>query len=376
MLQIFSDARTLLIFLVTFTLIIAVHEFGHYLTARLLGMRVLEFAFGFPPRLFAWRHAGIDYSLNAIPFGGFVRILGQDDFAIRQEGEGEPGSFTSKPWWSQAVVLVAGVTMNIVLALVVLTAAFSMGTTAPTGEVRIVEVKAGSPAQAAGVIPGDVIRTIDRQTFRSSREIVRYTYDRAHVSPTTREPRQPIRAPEPMVLALDRNQRPLEPITITPRQEIPEGEGPLGIVLEDVTAPVAVPLPQAFGQAWALTGEVIQQIAALPGQLMAGTGADPGAPPQIGGPIEIFRVTGQVSQYGLPALLQLVGVLSVNLAVLNIIPFPALDGGRLLFVLIGGIFRKRLSPQVEAAIHAAGFILLLGLLVLVSIADIRRVIGG
>ena len=90
----------------TFTVIIAVHQFGHYFTARLLGMKVLEFAFGFPPRIAAITHAGIAYSLNAIPFGGFVRILGQDDFAIHQEGEGEPGSFTSKPWWAQAIVLV------------------------------------------------------------------------------------------------------------------------------------------------------------------------------------------------------------------------------------------------------------------------------
>src|SRR2546421_5808132 len=97
------------LFLVMFTLIIAVHEFGHYLTARLLGMRVLEFAFGFPPRAFGIRHAGIDYTVNWIPFGGFVRILGQDDFSIRQEGTGDPDSFTTKPWWAQAIVLVAGV---------------------------------------------------------------------------------------------------------------------------------------------------------------------------------------------------------------------------------------------------------------------------
>ena len=97
MFDIFGDIRTLVVFLLTFTVIIAVHEFGHYLTARLLGMRVLEFAFGFPPRVFAWRHAGIDYSLNAIPFGGFVRILGQDDFAIRQQGEGEPHGSPSPP---------------------------------------------------------------------------------------------------------------------------------------------------------------------------------------------------------------------------------------------------------------------------------------
>ncbi|MEK7284975.1 MAG: M50 family metallopeptidase [Chloroflexota bacterium] len=359
MLQIFTDLRTLVLFLVTFTVIIAVHEFGHYITARLLGMKVLEFAFGFPPRLVAFVHGGIAYSLNAIPFGGFVRILGQDDFAIRQEGEGEPGSFTSKPWWAQAIVLVAGVTMNLILALAVLTAAFSLGTTAPTGVVRIVEVKVGSPAEAAGLVTGDVVRAVDGKDIKAAHELVRYT--RSHVE-------------KEIVLEVERNGRPIPDVRATPRAEPPTGEGPLGIVLEDVTAPVAVGPTQAFGQAWALTVDVVTQIVELPAQLLAP--AQQGGPPQIGGPIEIFRVTGQVAQFGVPSFLKLIGVLSVNLAVINIIPFPGLDGGRLLFVLIGGIFRRRLSPQVEAAIHAVGFVLLLGLLVVVSIADIRRVIGG
>src|SRR4030088_349939 len=121
---------TLILFCLTFTVIIAVHEFGHYLTARLLGMKELEFAFVFPPGIAAIRHAGIDYSINAIPFGGFVRILGQDDFSVHQAGEGEPGSFTSKPWWAQAIVLPGGVTMENVIPLVVLAKGLCSGTKA------------------------------------------------------------------------------------------------------------------------------------------------------------------------------------------------------------------------------------------------------
>lgn len=354
---------TLALFLVTFTVIIAVHEFGHYLTARLLGMKVLEFAFGFPPRIAAIRHAEIDYSINAIPFGGFVRILGQDDFSIRQAGEGKPGSFTSKPWWSQAIVLAAGVTMNMVLAIVVLTVAFATGTTASTGVVRIDQVAPDSPAEQAGVQVGDIVRAIDGREITRSADLVRYVTSQARLNPD-----------QEVTLDLERNGRPFPPIPVVPRAEPPEGEGPLGIRLEEVQGPVAVPLPEAFQQALSLSGEVIGQIAQLPGQLLAppsSTGA-----PTVGGPIEIFRVTGQVAQFGIPTFLKLVGVLSVNLAVLNIIPFPGLDGGRLFFVLLGGIFRTRLSPQVEAAIHAVGFLLLLLLLVVVSIADIRRVVGG
>ncbi len=357
---VFGDARTLVLFLLTFTVIIAVHEFGHYATARLLGMKVLEFAFGFPPRAWSLMHAGITYSINWIPFGGFVRILGQDDFSIRQEGEGDPGSFTSKPWWAQAVVLAAGVTMNMVLAIVVLTAAFSTGTTAPTGEVRVDQVAADSPASAAGIRVGDIVVSIDGRPVANSRDLVSYVQRHAGTEVT---------------LELKRNGGPIPPIRAVPREEPPAGEGPLGIRLEELQAPVAVPVPQAIGQALALSGDVIRQIGELPGQLIA-SGRGGGAAPAVGGPIEIFRVTGQVSELGLPTFLKLVGVLSVNLAVLNIIPFPGLDGGRLFFVLIGGIFRRRLSPQVEAAIHAVGFVLLLALLVVVSIADIRRVVGG
>ena len=354
---------TLIIFLLTFTVIIAVHEFGHYLTARLLGMKVLEFAFGFPPRVFAIRHADIDYSINAIPFGGFVRILGQDDFAIHQAGEGAPGSFTSKPWWSQAIVLAAGVTMNMVLALFVLTIAFATGTTASTGDVRVREVAPDSPALRAGIQVGDIVRTVDGQKVERSNDLVNYVRAQARLRPD-----------QEVTLELERNGRPLAAVKAVPRAEPPEGQGPIGIGLEDVQGPIAVALPEAFAQAVSLSGQVIGQIAELPGQLLAPRGSTDA--PTVGGPIEIFRITGQVAQFGLPTFLKLVGVLSVNLAVLNIVPFPGLDGGRLFFVLLGGIFRVRLTPQVEAAVHAVGFVLLLLLLVVVSIADIRRVVGG
>jgi regulator of sigma E protease len=357
-----DGARTLVLFLLTFTLIVAVHEFGHYFTARLLGMKVLEFAIGFGPRLFGRKKGEIDYTVRAIPFGGYVRILGQDDFTIHQEGEGDPRAFTTKPWWAQAIVLVAGVTMNLVLALFVLTIAFATGTTAATGDVRVDQVAAGSPAEKAGIQVGDVVRTIDARQITRSADLVAYVRQRAATE-------------SEVTLEIERNGRPIAPIKATPRAEPPDGEGPLGIRLEDVQGPVAVALPQAFGQAVQLSGDVVQQIAQLPGQLIASRGVGSGAP-QVGGPIQIFVVTGQVAQFGIPTFLKLIGVLSVNLAVLNIVPFPGLDGGRLLFVLIAGIFRKRLSPQLEAAVHAVGFVLLLLLLVVVSISDIRRVVGG
>ena len=349
------------LFLVMFTLIIAVHEFGHYVTARLLGMRVLEFAFGFPPRLIAIRRGGIDYSVNAIPFGGFVRILGQDDFSIEQHGAGDPGSFTSKPWWAQAIVLAAGVAMNFVLAIVVLTAAFMIGTEAPTGVVRVEEIAPGSPAEVAGIQPGDLVRTIDGKEITRTTDLQTYVYGHAGKA---------------VAIVLDRSGRSIGPLTVVPRATPPENEGPIGVRLSEVTTPpTALSPPQAFAQAVRLTGDIVTQIAELPAQLLARPTNQPGPPP-VGGPIQIFLVTAAVSQLGAAAFLKLIGVISVNLGVLNIIPFPGLDGGRLFFVLLSAALRRRLSPQVEAAIHAVGFVLLLGLLVVVSVADIRRAAGG
>jgi regulator of sigma E protease len=349
------------LFLLMFTAIIAVHEFGHYFTARLFGMRVLEFAFGFPPRIAAIRRGGIDYSINAIPFGGFVRILGQDDFSIEQRGAGEPGSFTSKPWWAQAIVLAAGVAMNFVLAIVVLTAAFAIGTEAPLGVVRVEEVSSGSPAAAAGIQPGDIVRTIDGKAITRTSELQTYVYGHAG---------------KEVAIVLERGGQTVGPLKIVPRAQPPGEEGPLGVRLAEVTSPpMSLPLPQAFIQAVRLAGDVVVQIADLPAQLFARPAGQPGPPP-VGGPIEILRVTALVSQAGVSAFLKLVGVISINLGVLNIIPFPGLDGGRLFFVLLSAALRRRISPQIEAAIHAVGFVLLLGLLVVVSVADIRRAAGG
>jgi regulator of sigma E protease len=362
-LSIFTNLQTLVLFIATFTLIVAVHEFGHFAAARLLGMKVLEFAFGFPPRLAGIRRGETEYTINWIPFGGFVRILGQDDFSIHQQGTGDPRSFTSKPWWAQAIVLAAGVFMNFMLALLILTVAFATGTTAPTGEVRVFDVRPNSPAAAAGLQVGDIIVDVDGTPIHTARAMVTLTSKAAQKQ-------------QEIVIDVTRNGQPLPPIKALPRADPPAGEGPLGVQLEEVQAAIAVPPTQAFGSAVSLTGEVVGQIVALPGQLIAQRASPSGGAPVVGGPIEIFRVTGQVAQFGIPTFLKLVGVLSVNLGVINIIPFPGLDGGRLFFVLLGALLRRRLSPQVEAAIHAVGFVLLLGLLVIVSISDIRRAIGG
>ena len=255
-LSIFTNLQTLVLFIATFTLIVAVHEFGHFAAARLLGMKVLEFAFGFPPRIAAIRRGETEYTLNWIPFGGFVRILGQDDFSIRQQGTGDPRSFTSKPWWAQAIVLAAGVFMNFVLAIVILTIAFATGTTAPTGDVRVFDVRPNSPAAAAGLKVGDIVVDVDGTPVHTARAMVNITSKAAQKQ-------------QEISIDVTHDGQPIPPIRAVPRAEPPEGEGPLGVQLEEVQAPISVPPAQAFGSAVSLTGDVVGQIAALPGQLVA-----------------------------------------------------------------------------------------------------------
>ncbi|HKC91789.1 MAG TPA: M50 family metallopeptidase [Candidatus Limnocylindria bacterium] len=251
--------------------------------------------------------------------------------------------------------------MNFVLAIVVLTAAFMIGTEAPTDVVRVAEVSPGSPAEVAGIQPGDIVRSIDGRSVTRTTDLRSYIF--AH-------------AGQEVSIVLERDGTTIGPLKVVPRTAPPAEEGPVGVRLEDVpTPPTALPPPQAFVQAVRLTGDVVRQIADLPGQLLSRPANEPGPPP-VGGPIQIFLVTAAVSQLGAAAFLKLIGIISVNLGVLNIIPFPGLDGGRLFFVLLSAAFRRRLSPQVEAAIHAVGFVLLLGLLVVVSVADIRRAAGG
>jgi regulator of sigma E protease len=213
----------------------------------------------------------------------------------------------------------------------------------------------------AGIQPLDIVRTIDGNEVTRTTDLRTYIYGHAG---------------KEVSIVIDRGGQTIGPIVVVPRANPPEAEGPLGVRLEDVASPpTALSPPQAFVQALRLTGDVARQIADLPGQLLSRPTNEPGPPP-VGGPIQIFLVTAAVSQLGVAAFLKLVGIISVNLGVLNIVPFPGLDGGRLFFVLLSAALRRRLSPQVEAAIHAVGFVLLLGLLVVVSVADIRRAAGG
>ncbi|MBV9281239.1 MAG: site-2 protease family protein [Chloroflexi bacterium] len=339
----------ILTFFVVLAALILVHELGHFTLAKLLGVRVEEFGLGFPPRLKVWRRGGTLYSLNAIPIGGFVRMLGEN-------GERpEPDSFGAKEPWKRFLILVAGPAMNLLLAVAIFFAVFLIGT--PRYLTVVTAVAPGSPAAAAGLRPGDRVLQADADTVTYSDQLQQVIYQRVGhiVHLTVRRGDHTFRAD---VLARSRH---------------PATQGPMGIELTRSTTIAYGPVKSA-GLA---LDEVRLMVASIPTVVQAVSQHGGG---QVAGPIGIAQVTTHVvqdePQQGLASVFRFVPFLSANLAVLNLLPIPALDGGRIVFVLVSWVRRRNLDPEVESLIHMVGMAALLLLIALISYQDLVRWITG
>jgi regulator of sigma E protease len=352
---------TILLFILLLSLLVFVHEFGHFFIAKKSGMEVEEFGFGFPPRLFAIKKNGTDYSINWIPLGGFVRIKGETG-----DHAGEPGSFSSKGFWARFSVLIAGVSMNFLLAAVLFAIGFMVGlptivsdhlpesATIEGQSVQVMSVLENSPAAAAGLEAGDIIASLDDQVFTESEAARAYFAENADEGVAT------------LVQHLDGT---YETVTLT-AEEL-ESAGIYGVGLGLVTTGMISFAPhQAVVQgAWTtvlMTWEVCKAFGGLVRDMVVSQEVDV----NLSGPVGIAVMTGEVAQMGFVYLLQFAAVLSINLGVINLFPFPALDGGRIIFLFIEKITRKQLNARMEAAVHNIGFIVLMALVVLVTYRDI------
>lgn len=339
----------ILAFLVILAILILVHEFGHFSAAKLMGVQVDEFGLGFPPRLKTWRRGRTLYSLNAIPLGGFVKMQGENG------QDAEPDSFGSKAPWRRFLILIAGPSMNLLLAVVLFFFAFMGGS--PRGLTVITAVSDNSPAAAAGLHPGDRILAVDGQSVQYLDEL-QAVVD-AHLGHALELRVQ--RGPGSFLT------------TLVPRQHPPKNQGPIGIGL-DRTVTVAYSPSSAIKQAVSVIGNTMQAVPAL-FQTLARHDTAP-----VSGPIGIAHQTTLVVQNepanGFGSILLFVGFLSASLGVLNLLPIPALDGGRIVFVLLSWIRRRNLDPEVEGLIHIAGMAMLLLLILFVSYQDIVRWISG
>jgi len=346
---------TLFAFLAVFGAVVLVHEIGHFLSARQGGITVQEFGFGYPPRVktLAVRD-GVEYTLNAIPLGGFVRMLGEEDPTA-------PGSFASKSAWVRIRTLAAGPVMNVLLAVVLFAAAAVMGEQVAVGRVEVIDVVAGSPAAIAGIQAGDLITAIDGQGVRNPDELVERTRE-----VLGRE----------VSLSLLRGSEPLT-VRLTPRANPPSGEGAMGVQIglqegwatEIVRHPIGEAAWLGLQDAWAALALTVTGFI----QLFRGTVSVT----EMTGPVGIFQVSGIVARTGIVNLMRLTAFISVNLSLVNLLPLPALDGGRIAFILLeklrGG---KRVAPQQESLVHLIGLLALVGLMFVISYFDILRILSG
>lgn len=356
--------NTALPFLAVLLVLVMVHELGHFVTAKVAGVTVQEFGFGYPPRIARINFKGTSYSLNLLPLGGFVKLLGEED-------PSETKSFAAQRIPTRLVILGAGPFMNAVLPVALLTASLMIPHQSYEGPVRIDEVSKGSPAEAAGLRPGDIVVKVNDRTIELPQDI-RYNIQLNLGSEIA------------MTILRDGEEKVFRmvPRWDPPKVRLPTGEeiqeGPTGIKIlmreqEVREIMVARPIHEALWEG--LRGSFDMLSLFKNGIYTAFINRDSG--PAITGPIGIAQGTGEVARRGPGPLLEWTAFLSMNLAILNILPIPMLDGGRIVFVLIEWVRRgRRVPPDREGLVHAIGFAVLMAFVVLVSVSDIQRITGG
>jgi len=331
--------QTIIASVLIFGLLILVHELGHYFVARLTGIRVLELAVGFGPKILSWTKDNIDYSLRVFPLGGFCRMLGENP-----EEANEPDSFPQKPILSRAAVLVSGSGMNLLLAVVVFFIIFFFLIGVPvTNSGMIGQVIDEMPAQSAGLQAGDVIISIDGQAVGDWEDVLTMISARQE---------------EELELLVGRDS--LEFTVFLPTEVNPEtGRGMIGIA-----PPV---LRYRFYDSLKMSLQRFGMIMSSIFQVITGK-----APLDVAGPVGIIFVIGEVAQTGIVNLFLLTALISISLGIMNLLPIPALDGGRLFFLIIEGIRGKRIDPEKEGLIHFIGFALLILTILFVTYQDLIR----
>jgi len=340
-------------FIGVLVVIIFVHELGHFAAAKAFGVRILEFGFGYPPRLFGVRWGETTYSVNLLPLGGFVKMAGEND-------PSEPRSLAAKGVGTRFIVLTAGPLMNLILPVLIFSLIFALPQKAVTGSVVVQDVATGSPAEAAGLKPGDVILSVDGRAVEHNADLAYILHLRLGARTNWEVQRGDT----------------VETVTVVPRWNPPSGEGATGIQIATEGAQV-VSRRYTFWRVVPMGARRVVEMMVLAKNEVTRwiIGA---SSPQVAGPVGIAQMTGEVARAGgFMPLLEFTALLSINLAILNILPIPMLDGGRLVFVAIEWVGRgRRVPPEKEGLVHLIGFALLIALAVLITYFDILRIARG
>jgi regulator of sigma E protease len=348
---------TILVFLGVLALLIIAHELGHFGTAKAFGIKVEEFGLGFPPRLLGIKRGETLYSLNAIPLGGFTKMAGEEDPKVKR-------SFAGKGVGSRLIVLSAGSIMNLLLPLVLFSIAFMIPHQVVMEPTVVKIVNPGSPAAVAGIEVGDTILEVNGKTINNFSELHRYTE---------------LNLGEEVTILVEHSDATREEVQLIPRWQPPEDEGAIGIE-RDIEFALAnrttVSQHEPFWRAIPMgASECVEVFVLIKNEVLKWvTGA---TTPQVAGPVGIAQLTGEAAKAGISPLLELTGFISINLGIINLLPLPALDGGRIVFVLLEWVRRgKRVSPKTEGLVHLIGFAMLMALILAITYQDIIRIISG
>ncbi|MBX9765084.1 RIP metalloprotease RseP [Patescibacteria group bacterium] len=359
---------SILIFIIMLVVLIVGHEFGHLIAAKLSGMKVPEFGIGFPPKLWGKKIGDTEYTINALPFGGFVKIVGED----ANEASDDPAAFSNRPKIAQALTLFAGPFANVILGFVFFTLAFMFGIPTAVDDstyadrlsnerIVIAEVLPGSPAQTAGIHPGDrviSIRANGTETPIENPEIIAGLIAQAQGS---------------VVMTVERQGETLSleatPITGLIEKE-PERQA-LGIA-SALVGTLQLPFIEAVAKGFSETVEKTQAIVVGMGQLIASAVTLSADVKNIAGPVGIASLAGDAANFGFGSILSFAALISLNLAVLNLLPFPALDGGRLTFLFVETIIRRPIPSAIANTVNMIGFAILILLMLAVTANDIWK----
>lgn len=357
-------------------MLVLVHEWGHFFTAKSFGIRVDEFGFGFPPKMLTlFKKGETEYTLNWLPIGGFVKIFGENPDDENTNGPDKDRSFVNKPKWQQAIVLFAGIFMNFVLAWVLFSFGLMSGLpmsagSAPEGVVLentnlvVVSVMPESPAEVAGLISGDKITNISIPYSSNSADSISNPKPEDVISLVSNNPEN-----EFTVTLLRGEEEKV--FTLKPKKDPESGRALLGVSMDQIgiaKMPIHTAFIEGVGMTYFVTKGTIIGLYGLIADGIRGNGSLDG----VAGPVGMVGIVGDAYKFGFAYLLSFAALISVNLAIINLVPFPALDGGRLFFLLIETVKGSRINPKIANTANIIGFAILILLMLFVTYHDVVK----
>ena len=363
---------SIIIFIIILLVLVLVHEFGHFFTAKKFGIRVDEFGFGFPPKLFGRKYGETEYSLNLLPIGGFVKIFGENPDEENTNGPDRERSFVHKAKWKQAIVLFAGVFMNFFLAWILFSVGFLSGLPTSLGNepagfklsnvnLTIISVLDKSPADKSGLAPGDKIITL-----KSGNDSI------LDINPDSLKSFILAHGTKEIEIGYERGgSNEINRAIVIPVINKADNKPEIGISM-DMVGIAKLPLFSAFKEGLALTWFVGKSTVVGLYTLVVEGVQGKGSLESVTGPVGMVGIVKNAYQFGFIYLLSFTALISVNLAIINLLPFPALDGGRLFFLLIEKIKGSRINPKFANTANMIGFGILILLMVIVTFHDVVK----